>query len=254
MTTNKLSPQKPLWYGLIGLITGAVLASLIVYNVKPKPPSTVNLSPAPGNTAAREVISPQSSPTSDLTAIPGIPGMMAHSDQHFIVMMIPHHEDAVEMANLALKRAQHPEIKQLAEAIKATQTQEIQQMQAWYQEWYGSEVPVWSPGMGMGMMQRSGTTPSSQRPGMIGRGAMGRGTMGRGSMSTDLNALANATNFDREFIEQMIPHHQMAIMMSTMVANSATRPEIRNLAQSIIRSQSAEIKQMQQWYQAWYSQ
>lgn len=78
--------------------------------------------------------------------------------------------------------------------------------------------------------------------------------MGRGSMGIDLNALTNATDFDREFIEQMIPHHQMAIMMSTMVASGATHPETRDLARSIIRSQSAEINQMQQWYQAWYSQ
>lgn len=249
MTANKLSQQKPLLYGLIGLTTGAVLASLIGYNVRPKTPSSVNLSTVPGNTAASEVISPQSSPISTPTAIPGMPGMMAQADQHFIVMMIPHHEDAVAMADLALNRAQHPEIKQLAEAIKTTQTQEIQRMQAWYQEWYGSEVPVWSPGMGMGMMHGNGITPSSQRPIMMGKGHMG----GR-SMGTDLNALENAADFDREFIEQMIPHHQMAIMMSTMVANSATRPEIRDLAQSIIRSQSAEIQQMQQWYQAWYLQ
>ncbi len=56
-------------------------------------------------------------------------------------------------------------------------------------------------------------------------------------MGTDLNALENAADFDREFIVQMIPH-----------------PEIRNLAQSIARSQSAEIEQMQQWYQTWYPQ
>jgi uncharacterized protein (DUF305 family) len=248
MTANKLSHQKPLLYGLIGLTTGAVLASLIVYNVRPKPPSSVNLSTVSGNTVAREVISPQGSPTSAPTAIPGMPGMMAQADQHFIVMMIPHHEDAVAMADLALSRAQHPELKALAEVIKAAQTQEIQQMQAWYQEWYGSEVPVWSPGMGMGMM-RNGILSPAQRSGM-----MGRRHMGRGSMGTDLNALENAADFDREFIVQMIPHHQMAIMISTMVADSATHPEIRNLARSIIRSQSAEIEQMQQWYQTWYPQ
>ena len=249
MTANKLSHQKPLLYGLIGLTTGAVLASLIVYNVRPKPPSSVSLSTVPGNTAAREVISPQSSPTSAPTAIPGMPGMMAQADQHFIVMMIPHHEDAVAMADLALSRAQHPEFKALAKAIKTTQTQEIQQMQAWYKQWYGADVPAWSAGMGMGMMRRNGVTSPSQRPGM-----MGRGQVGRGSMGTDLNALENAADFDREFIVQMIPHHQMAIMMSTMVADSATHPEIRNLAQSIVRSQSAEIEQMQQWYQTWYPQ
>lgn len=73
-------------------------------------------------------------------------------------------------------------------------------------------------------------------------------------MQTDLEALKNAPDFDREFIAQMIPHHQMAVMMSTMLANRAEHSEIRTLAQSIIQSQSAEIGQMQQWEQTWYPQ
>jgi uncharacterized protein (DUF305 family) len=249
MTADKLSHHKPLLYGLIGLMTGVVLASLIVYNIRPKPPSIVDLSKAPANPAVKLVASLPSSPTNASTAIPGMPGMMAQADQHFIVMMIPHHEDAVAMADLALSRAQHPELKALANAIKTTQTQEIQQMQAWYKQWYGAEVPAWSAGMGMGMMQRNGIPSTSQRFGM-----MSMGHRGRGSMGTDLKALEDATDFDREFIVQMIPHHQMAIMMSRMVANSAKHPEIRALAQSIARSQSAEIEQMQQWYQTWYPQ
>lgn len=75
---------------------------------------------------------------------------------------------------------------------------------------------------------------------------------GRGWMGTDLYALQNAPDFDREFIQQMIPHHQMGVMMASMVLNSTQRPEIRKLAQSIITSQTAEINQMQQWYQNWY--
>ena len=47
------------------------------------------------------------------------------------------------MAELALSRAQHPEIKILANAIKETQTQEIQQMRTWYQQWYGTNVPAY---------------------------------------------------------------------------------------------------------------
>jgi len=50
----------------------------------------------------------------------------------------------------------------------------------------------------------------------------------------------------------MIPHHQMAVMMSTMALRAVDRPELRELLQSIIESQSAEIVQMRGWYQAWY--
>jgi uncharacterized protein (DUF305 family) len=163
--------------------------------------------------------------------------MMTRPDQYFIEMMIPHHQDAVEMANLALTRAKHPEIKQLAEAINRDQTREIQQMRAWYKAWYGKEVPQ-AP-MGTGMMGN--------------RQGMGQGmSTQNGMMHTDLAALKNATDFDKEFLRQMIPHHQMAVHMAQMVLNQKTRPEIRTLAQSIIKSQTAEIKQMQQWQKAWY--
>lgn len=58
-------------------------------------------------------------------------------DQAFITEMIIHHEGAVDMAELALTRAQHQEIKDLATAIIAAQNKEIDDMKKWYQEWYG---------------------------------------------------------------------------------------------------------------------
>ena len=85
----------------------------------------------------------------------------------------------------------------------------------------------------------------------MGMGRMG-GPAGMGQMGTDLSALQNATNFDQTFIQQMIPHHQMAVMMSSMALANSRRPKIRKLAQSIIDSQNAEIAQMQRWYQVWY--
>lgn len=180
---------------------------------------------------------------------------MGNADAHFIVMMIPHHEGAVAMADLALSRAKHPEIKQLAQAIKTTQTQEIQQMRTWYKQWYGTDVPTWQPGMGrgMGMMGRwNNQTLQKQRQNVPGwRAGMGMGC--GGMMGTDLSALQNAPDFDRAFIEEMIPHHQMGVMMTHMVVNSQ-RPEMRQLADSIVKAQTAEINQMQQWYQAWYQQ
>ena len=46
------------------------------------------------------------------------------ADQHFIVMLIPHHDGAIAMAELALSRAKRPQIKALAQQIKASQTAE----------------------------------------------------------------------------------------------------------------------------------
>jgi uncharacterized protein (DUF305 family) len=50
----------------------------------------------------------------------------------------------------------------------------------------------------------------------------------------------------------MIPHHQMGVMMATMERNSTERPEMRQLADTMARVQSEEIKTMQEWYRRWY--
>ncbi len=158
--------------------------------------------------------------------------MMGQIDSHFIEQMIPHHEDAITMANLALTRAEHQEIKTLASDIIKAQSEEIDQMKEWYKSWFGNKVPDFSSSMGPGM-------------GMMMQGGM----MGN---ETDIQTLENATSFDKEFIEQMIPHHQMAVMMAQMLASSTNRPEMKQLAENIITSQTREINQMRNWYSSWY--
>jgi uncharacterized protein (DUF305 family) len=157
-------------------------------------------------------------------------------DRMFIEQMIPHHQDAIDMGNLALVRAEHPEIRQLAETIIRDQSREISLMRDWYKAWYGIDVPQYQGRAAGGRVWGTGA-------GMM--------TGGMGGSMTDLVQLGNATIFDKEFIEQMIPHHQMAIMMSGMVQNSEHK-EMRELGSSIIRSQSAEVNQMRAWYFTWY--
>lgn len=158
--------------------------------------------------------------------------MMEEINSHFIEQMIPHHEDAITMANLALTRAEHLEIKTLAGDIIKAQSEEIDQMKLWYKSWFGNNVPDLSSSMGydMGMMMRGG---------MMGN-------------ETDIKTLENAKPFDKEFIEQMIPHHQMAVMMAQMLSRSTNRPEMKRLAENIISTQTKEINQMREWYRAWY--
>ena len=72
------------------------------------------------------------------------------------------------------------------------------------------------------------------------------------NMKTDLTALSNAKNFDQVFIEEMIPHHQMAVMMSQHLLLNSQHPEMKKLAQAIITAQTQEINEMEQWYQKWY--
>ena len=171
-------------------------------------------------------------------------GMTGEVDQHFIVMMIPHHEGAIAMADLALgadrggqPRAQHQEILDLATSIKATQAREIADMRSWYQTWYGAAVPT-TPAMG------------GMGGGMMGGGMMGGGMMDGGDLATLSTLSGNA--FDRAFIAQMIPHHQMAVAMAQMALPGAQHQELRTLLQAIITNQTAEIARMQQWHQDWY--
>lgn len=217
--------RKILLYSFAGLLTSSTVIGLL--NIS----RIESLSAAPtSQTPANRSHSPQRP-------------IMGQVDRHFIERMIPHHEEAVEMAQLASSRAKHSEIKRLAASIIQDQTREINQMRTWDKAWYGTNVPAVSSGMGR-MGNRSGMMGNhSDRMGMHQSGM---------SMEMDLQALKNAPDFDREFIRQMVPHHQMAVHMAQMLLNRTNRPDMRNLAQSIIKSQTAEITQMQQWNQAWY--
>ena len=155
-------------------------------------------------------------------------------DSHFIEQMIPHHEDAITMAKIAQEKAQKPEIKELAENIIQSQGEEISQMEEWYKLWFGKEVP-------------EGTEVMDQH-GMAGGSGMHMGMMGD---ETDMLSFENAEDFDKEFIEEMIPHHQMAVMMASMLKGGSEREEMRDLADKIIDAQKREIDQMRQWYIDW---
>ena len=213
--------KKFLVYSLVGLLSSGAITGFVLIDSK-----QAQSLPAPGN--------PQQ-PRS------------VRVDRHFIEMMIPHHQDAIAMADLAFSRAKRPEVKKLAQAIKKEQTREIQEMRTWYKQWFGKEVAAHSM-TDMGMMGDHHNQGQGTGSGMMGSGMMGEGMM---RMKTDFDALKKAPDFDKEFVRQMIPHHQMAVMMAKMASERASHPEIRTLTQSIITSQSAEISQMQGWQQAW---
>ncbi len=145
-----------------------------------------------------------------------------YSDRLFIENMVPHHQAAVDMSNIASKRAEHSEVKYLAKNIKRSQNGEILEMRYWYKKWYGKDVP---------------------------RSSMMNKAMKK---MVNLNRLESAKPFDKEFIRQMVPHHQMAVMMARIALKNGKHPEIRRLSRSIIKSQSAEITEMRNLYKKWY--
>lgn len=151
--------------------------------------------------------------------------MVGNIDKRFIEEMIPHHESAIAMAKIAQQKSTKPEIKTLANNIIASQSAEISNMSQWYKDWYGAEVP-----------KQSGQT-------MMGGSMM--------SSQTDMDNLNSATDFDKSFLEQMIPHHQTAVMMANMLEQGTNRPEMKKLADDIKTAQTKEIQQMKQWQKDW---
>jgi uncharacterized protein (DUF305 family) len=150
-----------------------------------------------------------------------------YSDKAFIDAMVPHHQGAIAMAEVALKNAEHDEIEELSRNIVSTQRAEIEELKAIKKEEFGiSNVP-----MEMSQEQLQ---------------AMG--------MMMDPQNLANKKPFDKAFIDAMIPHHQSAIEMATVAREKSENPRIKELAQDIISAQKREIEQMKQWRKEWYPQ
>jgi len=148
-----------------------------------------------------------------------------YSDRAFIDGMVLHHQGAVEMAQVALKNAEHEEIATLSENIISTQQAEIKELKAIKKSEFGtSSIPMkMSPEQmdGMGMMM-------------------------------DPDKLADQKPFDKAFIEAMIPHHQSAIEMSRTASGQSNNPDIQSLAENIVTAQEKEIEQMQSWRKEWY--
>jgi uncharacterized protein (DUF305 family) len=174
-------------------------------------------------------------------------GMMNHSmgmdlgpadanfDLRFIDAMIPHHQGAVEMAKEAQQKSKRPEIKKLADNIIKSQNSEITQMKQWRQAWY----------------PKAGDKPIAYNSQMGHTMEMSSDQMQTMMMSQDLGA-ADA-EFDLRFINAMIPHHEGAVTMGQDALSKSKRPEIKKLAQEIVKAQEIEIKEMQQWRKAWYN-
>jgi len=80
-----------------------------------------------------------------------------------------------------------------------------------------------------------------------------RGMMGGGMMSGGMMGRANLSDpYDLRFLDEMIPHHEMAIMMVQMMISQSNHPELRDLGHRIITGQQQQIDQMLAWRQQWY--
>ena len=144
-------------------------------------------------------------------------GGYSGADVMFLQMMIPHHQQAIDISNLALKTSKDSELRVLAQTIIKAQSSEIVQMKAWLKE--------------------------AGAPAEVGH-AMGHG-MGGMLDAAELSNLSAATGtaFDLLWLKGMIAHHDGAIHMTGMIRD-ADKAEIRTFGENIIKDQSAQIKQM----------
>ena len=161
-------------------------------------------------------------------------------DRQFIDSMVPHHESALVMAQMAVTKARLPQVKVLARGIISDQQREIAQMKAWRKAWFGSAQVPMSMTNDKGVMM-SGMKMSNMKMSMPGT-MMGLPM----KMEMDMGKLnrAKGRDFDKMFLEMMIPHHASAIVMADEARNTSGRPQIRTLARNIIDAQAKEIGQM----------
>jgi uncharacterized protein (DUF305 family) len=148
------------------------------------------------------------------------------ADIHFLQMMIPHHEQALTMAQLAVTNGASTQVQALAKQIADAQGPEIAQMKAWLTE--------------------AGEPLDGGDHGDMGA----HHDMAMDGMLTDeeLSALeqAKGPEFDRLFLTGMITHHEGAIIMAEHVKQAGDDPKVAELADVIITAQKAEIAEMKQ--------
>jgi uncharacterized protein (DUF305 family) len=157
------------------------------------------------------------------SADPSAEADVSDADVTFAAGMIPHHQSAIEMAQLAEGRAADPRVLDLAARIEAAQGPEIAILSGWLDQW-GADAET-----------------------RMDMGQMGHGSGGM-TYEQGMQALTDATGaeFDRMFLTQMVAHHSGAVEMAQAELSSGRNDEALAMAGSIRDSQSAEIAEMEQ--------
>jgi uncharacterized protein (DUF305 family) len=145
------------------------------------------------------------------------------TDAAFVNAMIPHHEAAVDAADLALSRAEHRRLESLAEGIVQFQSAELATLRSVRD-----------------VLQDAG----------VEEGDLGLSRSEQG-MDHDPAALRDVADFDCAFLEMMIPHHEGAIRMARAELRSGIHAELRRMSENIIDSQGFEIRQMKRFRSQW---
>lgn len=218
-----------------GIFTNLLLtAALVVLGAACQTATTGNTNSAAGNNAMSR--NSTAMRNSDMSEMAGISDMKsspnaasAPYDLQFLDTMSAHHQSAIEMAQTVVGKTQKPELKAFAQKIIADQKKEIAQMQEWRDKWFKDKPMAMN-------MEMSGMNDSMK--------------MMSGDGMKKFEA-ATGNEFDVQFLDMMTPHHQGATVMAKEALTKAEKPEIKTLANQIIKAQEAEIKQMAEWKAKW---
>jgi len=148
-------------------------------------------------------------------------------DLQFIDAMVAHHQAAIDMSLPVDTNAMRPELKDFARKVVEDQSREIELMKGWRRQWYPGKPQV---------------PTIAVMPGMR--------TSMEGMESGQMKALKGA-EYDRMYVDMMIPHHEGAVALAREALARATHPEVKELAQRIIDAQKGEIGMMNRWKEEW---
>lgn len=152
-------------------------------------------------------------------------------DQLYLDMMLPHHGSVIALAQAALAHLTDPRLVDIAEAIIAAQTDENAMLTGWRTAWYGAGQPDTSEAA---MMQMLDAMPVATMDDM----------MRQMDPAAQVSAFCSASDPDLAFIDQVIPHHQMAVDVSVIAVGKAEHPELVTFAEGVIANQQAEIDEL----------
>ncbi len=147
------------------------------------------------------------------------------ADLAFVQGMLPHHQQAVTMADSAIATSSYLDVVEFATTIRATQSSEIEQLRGWLVAWGQPEAdPSMDPSMDMAGM-----------PGMSGA-----------SFAADMEHLSSTKSLDYAelWLDLMVEHHRSALTMARTEVESGKDPDVIALAQAILSTQQTEIDAM----------
>ena len=148
-----------------------------------------------------------------------------YSDERYIDIMAAHHAMAIDMAKLAKDKAEHDEIRDLADDMISTQEKEVEKLSKIKEREFGESHVA--------------TEPHPHERSMF---AM-----------LSIDELAKRDPFDKAFIDANIPHHASAIEMAAAAVLQSKIEDIREMSQQIVEAQSEEVGKMIGWRKEWYS-